>query len=180
MNSLGHGHRHPLGSRDRARASLRKSPQAWPLPQHSPPAGTRGQHHLGCATSRRCPSPCCLPLVSSLLWPPACRWGATLRSLQRSKGKVFQLHAQLTSAARYHPAPPAMGEPCPIPAISSTDLQPRGGMCQCSPLAASALNNQCYRSATPACWGGQLLGGPAGAGGRNQSLSMGSKAGGKR
>lgn len=167
-NSLGHGH---LPSSERQGQSLC---QRWEATLGLDIATTVhlqqglrtwGQHHLGCATSQRCPSPCSLPLASSLLWLPACRLGATLRSLQHGKEKAFQLHTQLTPAARYHPAPSAMGESHPVPATSSTDLQPmdpREDVLVLSP-AAAALSNQCYRRATPACGGrggsAQLLGG---------------------
>lgn len=71
-------------------ASLEKLSWAWTLSQQF--ASTSDITSPGTCHPWRGSSPCCLPLASSLLWLPACRWDATLQSLQCSRGKVFQLH----------------------------------------------------------------------------------------
>lgn len=82
-------------------AGFHTQPQVWAVPWQQ----GLGDNVPWAVPPLRCPHrPCCLPSASSLLWQPACRWGATLPSLQGSKGTVL---SPWQGPARC---------PCPVPA----------------------------------------------------------------
>lgn len=129
---------HPLGSHSR-------SGQLTP----SRDSGTMspGTCHL----SGR-PSPCRLPSASSLLWLPACRWGATLQSLQGSKGTEFQPHTRSWgphTPARGQPGPPAMS--LPPPAVPQ-ERAGQWGLCVCDKEGNWDSKLRIWGGPTSSCW----------------------------